>query len=159
MFQTDQAWETVGASNIVRALMRRPGLRQYPLVEISTDMPILHVDVKCKSETDGCEMTSRYLCMSAAVVLDIVRNDEVKDASVILQLRSEIGSDFRLERVSDIYYLGRESGEHELFLGCEGGNLYIDGTGEKAQVDLSRLERLWIAGKMSSTLKNIFSPY
>jgi hypothetical protein len=148
MFQTDQSWEIIRNSTVLRALLRQPGVRQYPLVEISGDAPILHVDVLADCSDDSCSLMTRYLCVSAAVALDLLLNEEVTDGSVSVQIRSPNDSKFRIERITGFYCAAKESGEHELLYRCESGDVYTDGTGIKAQVDIQELNCLWMSTKM-----------
>lgn len=87
MFQTDDSWESHSNLQVLRSLLGKPGLRQYPLVDVPLNVPLFHVDILFKGEGVALDMWERFICYDLATTAELIEQDEVVDAIVGMQTK------------------------------------------------------------------------
>lgn len=141
MFQTDQSWEERENIGFLRSLLEQPGLRRYKFFEISSDPPLLHVEVLYHGEAEECGLWVRYVCCNASAALTILTQETVSRAKAYAQLR-DTSDQYSMKAVHEIF----ETGKAEtalLHFRCADGKTYCDGIQKPSLTTARRRRTLW----------------
>jgi hypothetical protein len=145
VFQVDDSWESKRGEKIFRLLLQRPGLRQYPIVEVPIESSVLHITILSSGNEPQTPKWSRYLCTSLAVTLDLVTQKNVSFSSIYAQINIPTSSpDLKLLQVRKIWEGIDEEGFSVLFYQCIDNEIFSDGLAELPRMNSDTLKPLWI---------------
>jgi len=85
MFQVENSWESHSNVEVLRTLFERPGLKRYPLVELSANVQLLHVNLLFKGDGVELDLWQRFICCDLVSVADLIENEDVEDIKIYMQ--------------------------------------------------------------------------
>jgi len=125
MFQTDDSWESHSNLQVLRSILGKPGLRQYPLINVPLNVPLFHVDILFKGEGVELDIWERFICYDLATTAELIEQDEVADAMVSMQTKFVRQDGYEIHRVVEIRCVSARDNRRAYSCICENG-LYLE---------------------------------
>jgi hypothetical protein len=143
MFQTDEAWEAVSASVVIQRIFEQPGLRHYPMVEMSENTPIYHLLMLTSGESADLRLWQRFLCVDLKTTQELATTEGVVEQRIFEQSGWSEDNGFTLTELAKIDRVKTE-GRHLYFATMVDGSLGLDRRWETID-DLARqnAETVW----------------
>ncbi len=85
MFRVNDTWEEVDTRDDLRTLSNRPWLRRHPLVEVSANSPLLHIDVMLKGSAERLGVWSRFIATDIRNVVQFLKDNEIARSRLTVQ--------------------------------------------------------------------------
>jgi len=103
MFQTDSEWENSGAAvEMLRSITKRPGLRQYPIIEVAPCTLVFHIEISFRNGGAQEGMSTRYFCAGFEALLNFFGLEDVTEISVTVMLKSASDDTYDCSVVNEI---------------------------------------------------------
>lgn len=147
MFQTDEQWEEVRYTPSLRELLQQPGLRRYPIIELTTDASIFFLDAMSEVEAPEAVAWSRYICATLATVVELLGRNPRADVRLHVHTFNKRSQEYATHRVTEILLTLDEQNNHLLLYRRDDDQLCVDGTDNLYEISETRTSTLWTANK------------
>lgn len=124
MFHTEAAWEEAFESEVLRSLLSQPGLRRYPLVELSTNVRIFHVDILFSGEGGDLGLWNRFICANQITLIELIEQNEFLDMSISVQTPRTGGKQYSIALVTEIVEALGSCGDKFYLFKCADGSTF-----------------------------------
>lgn len=145
MFQTDERWEEIATTELLRKVFDQPGLRQYACVEVPYNVDLFHINICCLDENTSPDAWSRYIVDNVTAAVSLA--DSVPDAPATITLQTKLLGDniYRMYRIREITEVILKTGKFVYICVCENDELYVLASVEVTDAEIATRRSVWSA--------------
>lgn len=100
MLHTDELWEEIEGTTVLRDLTNQPGLRRYVCVEIPLNVQLFHLDICSRSRHE--EKWSRFIFDDIRYVIPFLQANEAENVRLSVQSRRLNGGSYKILEVRKV---------------------------------------------------------
>lgn len=149
-FQTHEAWEVESPS---LGIFDPPGIRYYPLIELSLNFNLFHVDVLPHSDNEeDIAPTRRFIAADIKQALILIDDKRVKEFNISLQSRRCDNSDgeYCISTLSEVLEAEDSAGQLAHIFVCKDGKRIIDSPLASTESELFNVRSVYVDGRKPS---------
>lgn len=124
IFETRDEWEVLDP--IYKVLTGDSGIRRYPLVKISLNLNLFHLEICKHFENEDVEIWERYIFAFIHDVIDVLSAKEFDKIKISLQPARKLDrrGDYHITTITEI--IEQEQNGKSYFYKCKDGATYDD---------------------------------
>jgi hypothetical protein len=133
-----------------------PGTRIYPLIELSLNSHLFHVDILPKpSGSDDVALWHRFITADLEQAFVIVEEDLIDEFNISIQTRrcDNEDHDYKINTILEILTGKETAGQTSYVFICKNGKRIIDSAMGESEDDLKDLKVIYKNGQKPSSLK------
>jgi hypothetical protein len=100
MLHTDEFWEVVEGTAVLREIMGLPGLRQFTCVEIPVNTQLFHLDINSRFRNQ--EKWTRFIFDDIREILPLLKGNKNESVRLSLQTRRQDDAGYSIVRIDKI---------------------------------------------------------
>lgn len=142
IFQTRDEWEV--CDPIYKLLTAESGIHRYPVVKISLNLNLFHLEMCQDLEDGGVQIWERYIFAFIQDIIDVISAKEYVKIKISLQPACKLDSrdDSNITRIIEIAELDN-NGQKSYFYKCNDGNTYNDSHNTDCEQSSSELKVIY----------------
>jgi len=143
MLHTDEFWEVVEGTAVLRETMDQPGLRQFTCFEIPLNTQLFHLDIKSRFRNQ--EKWSRFIFDDIREILPLLKGNKNQSVRLSLQTRRQDNAGYNILRIDKILSGTIVAGwENYAFL-CSNKVKYYESVADLSIGEFSNARVVWLS--------------
>lgn len=141
MLHTDEIWEVVEGTAVLRETTQQPGLRQFTCFEIPVNTQLFHLDIHSRFRNQ--EKWSRFIFDDIREILPLLKGNKNESVRLSLQTRRQDSAGYSILRIEKILSGTIVAGRENYAFLCSNKVKYYESIADLSIGEFSKTRVVW----------------